>query len=139
MNISKFFKIIFIIFNLMFLFNLSYADNHDELSSLDDELPAIDPFSTGNMGGSNNMSISSSETSPENEILNNLRLVATMLGENDKIVVFAMADGTTMKFKENDFINEEITITRIHDDRVIIERDDKEYMVFMNNLIRPVE
>jgi hypothetical protein len=139
MNISKFFKIIFIIFNLMFLFNLSYADNHDELSSLDDELPAIDPFSTGNMGGSNNMSISSSETSPENEILNNLRLVATMLGENDKIVVFAMADGTTMKFKENDFINEEITITRIHDDRVIIERDDKEYKVFMNNLIRPVE
>jgi hypothetical protein len=139
MNISKYFKIIFIIFNLMFLFNLSYADNHDELSSLDDELPAIDPFSTGNMGGSNNMSISSSETSPENEILNNLRLVATMLGENDKIVVFAMADGTTMKFKENDFINEEITITRIHDDRVIIERDDKEYKVFMNNLIRPVE
>jgi len=123
----------------MFLFNLSYADNHDELSSLDDELPAIDPFSTGNMGGSNNMSISSSETSPENEILNNLRLVATMLGEKDKIVVFAMADGTTMKFKENDFINEEITITRIHDDRVIIERDDKEYKVFMNNLIRPVE
>ena len=139
MNISKYFKIIFIIFNLMFLFNLSYADNHDELSSLDDELPAIDPFSTGNMGGSNNMSISSSETSPENEILNNLRLVATMLGENDKIVVFAMADGTTMKFKENDFINEEITIARIHDDRVIIERDDKEYKVFMNNLIRPVE
>jgi len=139
MNISKYFKIIFIIFNLMFLFNLSYADNHDELSSLDDELPAIDPFSTGNMGGSNNMSISSSETSPENEILNNLRLVATMLGENDKIVVFAMADGTTMKFKENDFINEEITITRIYDDRVIIERDDKEYKVFMNNLIRPVE
>jgi len=139
MNISKYFKIIFIIFNLLFLFNLSYADNHDELSSLDDELPAIDPFSTGNMGGSNNMSISSSETSPENEILNNLRLVATMLGENDKIVVFAMADGTTMKFKENDFINEEITITRIHDDRVIIERDDKEYKVFMNNLIRPVE
>ena len=139
MNISKYFKIIFIIFNLLFLFNLSYADNHDELSSLDDELPAIDPFSTGNMGGSNNMSISSSETSPENEILNNLRLVATMLGEKDKIVVFAMADGTTMKFKENDFINEEITITRIHDDRVIIERDDKEYKVFMNNLIRPVE
>jgi len=139
MNISKYFKIIFIIFNLMFLFNLSYADNHDELSSLDDELPAIDPFSTGNMGGSNNMSISSGETSPENEILNNLRLVATMLGEKDKIVVFAMADGTTMKFKENDFINEEITITRIHDDRVIIERDDKEYKVFMNNLIRPVE
>jgi len=139
MNISKYFKIIFIIFNLLFLFNFSYADNHDELSSLDDELPAIDPFSTGNMGGSNNMSISSSETSPENEILNNLRLVATMLGENDKIVVFAMADGTTMKFKENDFINEEITITRIHDDRVIIERDDKEYKVFMNNLIRPVE
>ena len=139
MNISKYFKIIFIIFNLMFLFNLSYADNHDELSSLDDELPAIDPFSTGNMGGSNNMFISSSETSPENEILNNLRLVATMLGEKDKIVVFAMADGTTMKFKENDFINEEITITRIHDDRVIIERDDKEYKVFMNNLIRPVE
>ena len=139
MNISKYFKIIFIIFNLMFLFNLSYADNHDELSSLDDELPAIDPFSTGNMGGSNNMSISSNETSPENEILNNLRLVATMLGEKDKIVVFAMADGTTMKFKENDFINEEITITRIHDDRVIIERDDKEYKVFMNNLIRPVE
>jgi hypothetical protein len=62
-----------------------------------------------------------------------------MLGEKDKIVVFAMADGTTMKFKENDFINEEITITRIHDDRVIIERDDKEYKVFMNNLIRPVE
>jgi len=139
MNISKYFKIIFIIFNLLFLFNFSYADNHDELSSLDDELPAIDPFSTGNMGGSNNMSISSSETSPENEILNNLRLVATMLGEKDKIVVFAMADGTTMKFKENDFINEEITITRIHDDRVIIERDDKEYKVFMNNLIRPVE
>ena len=139
MNFSKYFKIIFIIFNLILLTNISYADNHDELSSLDDELPAIDPFSTGNMGGSNNMSMGSSENSANNEILNNLRLVATIIGENDKIAVFAMADGTTMKFKEDDLINEEITIANIYEDWIFIERGDEEYQVYMNNQIRPVE
>jgi len=50
-----------------------------------------------------------------------------------------MADGTTMKFKEDDLINEEITIANIYEDWIFIERGDEEYQVYMNNQIRPVE
>src|SRR5210317_489954 len=114
MNINKYLTTIFLITVLIFSHNVK-AENHTELTSLDDELPAIDPFSSGNLGGSNVVTGSSGEDE-NNNILNNLRLVATIVGENKKIAVFAMANGATMKFKENETIAEETTLTRIYED-----------------------
>jgi hypothetical protein len=137
MNINKYLTTIFLITVLIFSHNVR-AENHTELTSLDDELPAIDPFSSGNLGGSNVVAGSSGEDE-NNNILNNLRLVATIVGENKKIAVFAMANGATMKFKENETIAEETTLTRIYEDWIFIESNQGEYQVFMNNQIIPVE
>jgi len=137
MSINKYLTTIFLITFLIFSHNVR-AENHTELTSLDDELPAIDPFSSGNLGGSNIVAGSSTEDE-NNNILNNLRLVATIVGENKKIAVFAMANGATMKFKENETIAEETTLTRIYEDWIFIESNQGEYQVFMNNQIIPVE
>lgn len=137
MNINKYLTTIFLITFLIFSHNVR-AENHTELTSLDDELPAIDPFSSGNLGGSNIVAGSSTEDE-NNNILNNLRLVATIVGEDKKIAVFAMANGSTMKFLEEETIAVDTILTRIDEDSIYIKSNDDEYQVFMNNQIIQVE
>jgi hypothetical protein len=137
MNINKYLSIIFLIIIFIFSQNIK-AENHTELTTLEDDLPAIDPFSSANTGGNNIISDNSLDEENKN-ILNNLRLVATILSENKKIAVFAMANGATMKFSENEAIAEQTTLTRIYEDWIFIENNEDEYQVFMNNQIIPVE
>jgi len=137
MNINKYLSIIFLIIIFIFSQNIK-AENHTELTTLEDDLPATDPFSSANTGGNNIISDNSLDEENKN-ILNNLRLVATILSENKKIAVFAMANGATMKFSENETIAEQTTLTRIYEDWIFIENNEDEYQVFMNNQIIPVE
>ena len=90
------------------------------------------------MGGSNIVAGSSTEDE-NNNILNNLRLVATIVGEDKKIAVFAMANGSTMKFLEEETIAVDTILTRIDEDSIYIKSNDDEYQVFMNNQIIQVE
>jgi len=138
MNINKYLNLLFTIC-LLFLVNFANADNHEELSTIDDELPAIDPFSTGGMIGSSNNISDLDEEDQNNDVMNNIRLVATIIGSKDKIAVFVMANGRLIKLRQDEMINDNTTLTRIYDDWVFIEKDEDEYQVFMNNQIKAVE
>ena len=109
----------------------------DEHSSLDDEeLPAIDPFSGGvstNQAGETDTQVSSN-----NGLLNNMRLVGTITGENKQIAVFSAADGGAYKYEEDQAITDTTTIRNIYSDFVIVQDGENNlFEVYMNNIIKP--
>ena len=109
----------------------------DEHSSIDDEeLPAIDPFSGGvstNQAGETDTQVSSN-----NGLLNNMRLVGTITGENKQIAVFSAADGGAYKYEEDQAITDTTTIRNIYSDFVIVQDGENNlFEVYMNNIIKP--
>ena len=109
----------------------------DEHSSLDDEeLPAIDPFAGGvstNQAGETDTQVSSN-----NGLLNNMRLVGTITGENKQIAVFSAADGGAYKYEEDQAITDTTTIRNIYSDFVIVQDGGNNlFEVYMNNIIKP--
>ena len=109
----------------------------DEHSSLDDEeLPAIDPFSGGvstNQAGETDTQVSSN-----NGLLNNMRLVGTITGENKQIAVFSAADGGAYKYEEDQAITDTTMIRNIYSDFVIVQDGGNNlFEVYMNNIIKP--
>ena len=112
----------------------------DEHSSIDDEeLPAIDPFA-GGVGSTNQVSETDNQVSPNNGLLNNMRLVGTIIGENNKIAVFSAADGGAYKYEENQAITDTTTIVEIFSDVVVVQDGENNlFEVYMNNIIKPSE
>ena len=111
----------------------------DEHTSIDDEeLPAIDPFAGGvstNQAGETDTQVSSN-----NGLLNNMRLVGTIIGANNKIAVFSAADGGAYKYEENQAITDTTTIRDIYSDVVIVQDGENNlFEVYMNNIIKPSE
>ena len=109
----------------------------DEHSSIDDEeLPAIDPFSGGvstNQAGETDTQVSSN-----NGLLNNMRLVGTITGDNKQIAVFSAADGGAYKYEEDQAITDTTTIRNIYSDFVIVQDGANNlFEVYMNNIIKP--
>jgi len=109
----------------------------DEHSSLDDEeLPAIDPFSGGvstNQAGETDTQVSSN-----NGLLNNMRLVGTITGDNKQIAVFSAADGGAYKYEEDQAITDTTMIRNIYSDFVIVQDGENNlFEVYMNNIIKP--
>ena len=113
------------------------ADDHSSLD--DEELPAIDPFS-GGVGSTNQASGTDTEVSSNNGLLNNMRLVGIITGENNKIAVFSAADGGAYKYEENQAITDSTTIVDIYPDVVIVQDGENNlFEVYMNNIIKPSE
>ena len=113
------------------------ADNHSSID--DEELPAIDPFS-GGAGSSNQVSETDTQLSSNNGLLNNMRLVGIIIGENNKIAVFSAADGGAFKYEENQAITDTTTIRDIYSEVVIVEDEENNlFEVYMNNVIKPSE
>ena len=112
----------------------------DEHSSIDDEeLPAIDPFA-GGVGSTNQVSETDNQVSSNNGLLNNMRLVGTIIGENNKIAVFSAADGGAYKYEENQAITDTTTLIEIFNDVVIVQdAENNMFEVYMNNTIKPSE
>ena len=112
----------------------------DEHSSIDDEeLPAIDPFA-GNVGSTNQVSETDNQVSSNNGLLNNMRLVGTIIGENNKIAVFSAVDGGAYKYEENQAITDTTTILEIFSDVVVVQDGENNlFEVYMNNIIKPSE
>ena len=112
----------------------------DEHSSIDDEeLPAIDPFA-GNVGSTNQVSETDNQVSSNRGLLNNMRLVGTIIGENNKIAVFSAADGGAYKYEENQAITDTTTIVEIFSDVVVVQDGENNlFEVYMNNIIKPSE
>ena len=112
----------------------------EDVNSIDDEeLPAIDPFA-GGVGSTNQVSETDNQVSSNNGLLNNMRLVGTIIGKNNKIAVFFAADGRAYKYEENQAITETTTIKDIYSDVVIVQDGENNlFEVYMNNIIKPSE
>ena len=139
MNINKILKVLLL--SLMVLFSqLQFQSlEAEDTNNLDDEeLPAIDPFA-GGVGNTNQGSAETTgQTSQGSGLLNNMRLVGTILGEKKKIAIFSSPDGGAFKFEENETITDLITLVEIFNDVVIVQDETKnEFEVYMNNIIKP--
>ena len=136
MNINK----ILILFLTILFFQFQFQNlNAEDTNNLDDEeLPAIDPFA-GGVGNTSQGSIdSTSQSSQGSGLLNNMRLVGTILGENKKIAIFSAPDGGAFKFEENDSITDSTMLIEVFNEVVIVrDSSNNEYEVYMNNLIKP--
>ena len=135
MNINKFLKL-FLISILFFQFQTLKADDTNKID--DEELPAIDPFA-GGVGNTSQGSIeTSSQSSQGSGLLNNMRLVGTIMGKNKKIAIFSSPDGGAFKFEENELITASTKLIEVFNEVVIVrDESSKEYEVYMNNIIKP--
>ena len=71
-------------------------------------------------------------------ILNGMRLVGTILGENKKIAIFSSPDGGAFKFEESEAITDSTTLVDVFNEVVIVQDESKnEFEVYMNNVIKP--
>ena len=141
MNINKKRFLIFLITLIFCQFQLSYLKAEDVNSVDDEELPAIDPFA-GGMAGSTNQSVEldGAQNNSNNGLLNNMRLVGTIIGEKNQMAVFSSPDGGASKFKVGDFITSSTRVIEIFSDVVVvIDKEDNKFEVYMNNIIRPSE
>jgi hypothetical protein len=118
------------------LINLKAA----EVSAIDDEeLPAIDPFA-GGVGSTNQAVETGDPVSSNNGLLNNMRLVGIIVGENKKIAVFSAADGGAYKYEEDQAITSTTTLIEIFSEVVIVQDGENNlFEVYMNNIIKPSE
>jgi hypothetical protein len=139
MNISKILKILLLFLTVLF-FQLQFQGlKAEDTNNLDDEeLPAIDPFA-GGVGNTNQGNTDSiGQVSQVGGLLNGMRLVGTILGENKKIAIFSSPDGGAFKFEESEAITDSTTLVDVFSEVVIVQDESKnEFEVYMNNVIKP--
>ena len=133
-------KLLIFLMTIMFCqFQLINLKADDTTIIDDEELPAIDPFA-GGVGSTNQVSETDNQVSSNNGLLNNMRLVGTIIGENNKIAVFSAADGGAYKYEENQAITDTTTLIEIFNDVVIVQdAENNMFEVYMNNIIKPSE
>ena len=121
---------------MLFLSPLTlYAD--EKLNLEDEELPAIDPFQGGSGSISQNSEVTGGQTSGGG-ILNGLRLIGTMVGENKKLAIFSSPGGVMYTYQELQEIVTGIIITDIFNEYIEIQDiDSNMFEVYMNNIIKP--
>ena len=134
-------KLLIFLMTIMFcqfqLINLKAADDTTIID--DEELTTIDPFSSGS-SVTNQVTETDSQMTSNNGLLNNMRLVGIIIGENKKIAIFSAPDGGAFKYEENEFITETTILLDIFNDAVIvIDGENNEFEVYMNNIIKPSE
>ena len=134
-------KLLIFLMTIMFCqFQLINLKADDTTIIDDEELPAIDPFA-GGVGSTNQVTeTDNSQMNSNSGLLNNLRLVGTIIGENNKIAIFSAPDGGAFKYKENESITDTTLILEIFSDVVIVQdKENKIWEVYMNNIIKPSE
>ena len=138
MSINRILKVLLFLTVLFFQLQFQSLKAEDKNNLDDEELPAIDPFA-GGVGNTNQGSVETTgQTSQGSGLLNNMRLVGTILGEKKKIAIFSSPDGGAFKFEENEAITDLITLVEIFNDVVIVQDETKnEFEVYMNNIIKP--
>ena len=111
----------------------------EEVKSIDEEeLSAIDPFAKS-------ATISATESivetdSSAGDIMNNMRLIATVSGAHKKIAVLAMPDGRAVKYEENEFIFENLILVEINSDYIVVSPNEgEEHEVYLTGQIKPRE
>ena len=141
MNINKKRLLIFLMTLIFCQFQLSSLKAEDVKSIDDEELPAIDPFAGGTAGSTTqSVDLGSTKQSSDNGLLNNMRLVGTIVGENNQIAVFSSPDGGAYKFEIGDLLTTSTVLLEIFSDVVIVkDQEEQKFEVYMNNIIRPSE
>ena len=122
MNINKILKVL-LLFLMVLFFQLQFQSlKAEDTNNLDEEeLPAIDPFA-GGVGNTNQGSAETTgQTSQGSGLLNNMRLVGTILGEKKKIAIFSSPDGGAFKFEESEAITDSITLVDVFNEVVIVQ------------------
>ena len=141
MNINK--KKLLVLFLTLVLcqFQLSSLKAEDVKNIDDEELPAIDPFAGGTTGSTNqSMDLGDTQQSSDSGLLNNMRLVGTIIGKYKQIAVFSSPDGGAFKFEVGDLLTTSTVLLEIFSDVVIVkDQEDEKFEVYMNNIIRPSE
>ena len=134
-------KLLIFLMTIMFCqFQLINLKADDTTNIDDEELPAIDPFA-GSTGATNQVTeADNSQMNSNSGLLNNLRLVGTIIGENKKIAVFSAPDGGAFKYEENESITDTTIILEIFSDVVIVQdEENNKFEVYMNNIVKPSE
>lgn len=132
--INKIFIILILILNLN---SVSFTDEHDK-ELLDEELPATNPF----LGGSGNISsegIGSINTNNgAGSLLNNLKLVGIIKGEEKRFAIFSSPEGRSVRYTEDTIVDVNLMILDIFDDHIYFKSNEKEYSINLENIIRKV-
>ena len=134
-------KLLIFLMTIMFCqFQLINLKADDTTIIDDEELPAIDPFA-GGVGSTNQVTeTDNSQMTSNSGLLNNLKLVGTIIGENKRIAIFSAPDGGTFKYEENEAITDTTTILDIFSDVVIVQdEENNKFEVYMNNIVKPSE
>jgi hypothetical protein len=135
-------KLLIFLMTIMFcqfqLINLKAADDTTIID--DEELPAIDPFSSGSSVTNQVTETDNSQMNSNSGLLNNMRLVGIIIGENNKIAIFSAPDGGAFKYEENEAITDTTLLLEIFNDVVIVQdEENNKFEVYMNNIIKPSE
>ena len=141
MNINKEKLLVLFLTLVLCQFQLSALKAEDVKSIDDEELPAIDPFAGGTAGSTNqSVDLGDTQQSTDSGLLNNMRLVGTIIGSNKQIAVFSSPDGGAFKFEVGDLITTSTVLLEIFSDVVIVkDQEEEKFEVYMNNIIRPSE
>ena len=134
-------KLLIFLMTIMFCqFQLINLKADDTTIIDDEELPAIDPFA-GGVGSTNQVTeTDNSQMNSNSGLLNNMRLVGIIIGENKKIAIFSAPDGGAFKYEENEAITDTTLLLEIFSDVVIVQdEENKIWEVYMNNTIKPSE
>ena len=134
-------KLLIFLMTIMFCqFQLINLKADDTTNIDDEELPAIDPFA-GGVGSTNQAAeTDNSQINSNSGLLNNLRLVGTIIGEYKKIAVFSAPDGGAFKYEENESITDTTIILEIFSDVVIVQdEENNKFEIYMNNIVKPSE
>ncbi len=133
-------KLLIFLMTIMFCqFQLINLKADDTTNIDEEELPAIDPFSSGS-SVTNQVTETDSQMTSNSGLLNNMRLVGIIIGENKNIAIFSAPDGGAFKYEEYEAITETTTLLEIFNDFVIVQDGENNmFEVYMNNIIKPSE
>ena len=133
-------KLLIFLMTIMFCqFQLINLKAEDTKIIDDEELTTIDPFSSGS-SVTNQVTETDSQMTSNNGLLNNMRLVGIIIGENKKIAIFSAPSGGAFKYEENEAITDTTLLLEIFNDVVFVQDgENKIWEVYMNNIIKPSE
>ena len=138
MNIIN--KILIILILSLNLNSVSFADEHENKKLLEDEeLPATNPFS-GSTGNISSGAIGSSniDNGGAGSLLNNLKLVGIIKGEEKRFAIFSSPDGRSVRYTEDTIVDTNLMILDIFVDHIYFKSNEEEYSVNLDNVIRKV-
>ena len=148
-------KLPLIFLTLFLLSTIASADNHDkekklvnevkkiteELDSLNEELPLNDPFAGQS---SNNNSVSSSMSIPEDQLLDemslyNFKLVGLIAGEKNSYISMMKSNGEPYSLTIGQYLGK-IKLVDLRLNEAIFENEDKKFIIIdFNNQIREAD